>query len=130
MIMKSYSSYAPVVLRLALAGVYLWFGSSQLLNTGMWLGIVPSWATGLSGLSASTIVHLNGVFEIIAGVLLVFGLYVRWVALFLFLHMIPIAASLGLSSIAVRDTGLTFATLSIALYGNDRWSLSPMDERR
>ncbi len=117
-------SYAPIVLRLALAAVFAWFGTSQWLNPSMWVGIVPSWATGLSGMSASTIVHLNGTFEIIAALLLAVGVWVRWVALLLALHLFVIAANFGFTSIGIRDFGLSFSTLAVSLFGGDDWSLT------
>jgi uncharacterized membrane protein YphA (DoxX/SURF4 family) len=114
-------TYAPIVLRLALAVVFLWFGISQLTDSGTWTGFVPAWAAGLSGMSALTIVHVNGWFEVIAGTLLLLGIAVRPVAALLFLHLAVIAANLGLTELGVRDFGLSFATLAVALYGEDRF---------
>jgi len=114
--------FAPVVLRITLSIVYLWFGISQITRPEMWTTIVPSWAI-LPGMSADVIVHLNGYFEIIAGILLVLGIAVRPVALLLFLHMLPIVYSMGLGAIGIRDFGLSFATFAVFLYGADRYSL-------
>jgi len=107
------------VLRLALALVYLWFGASQLTDPNAWTGFVPAWASGISGMSAFTIVHVNGWFEVIAGALLALGIGVRPVAALLFLHLAVIAAHLGVTEIGVRDFGLSMATLAIALHGDD-----------
>ncbi len=90
----------------------------------MWTGIVPSWATSISGLSALTIVHINGTFEICAALLLGMGIAVRWVALLLALHLFVIAGSFGFTSIGIRDLGLSFSTLAVSLFGTDRWSFS------
>ena len=111
--------YAPIVLRIAIAGVYAWFGTSQLVNSGAWTGFVPTYATGWFGMSAATIVHINGALELTAALLLALGLFVRPVAFVLFAHLMAITASLGLTAIAVRDCGLTFATLSVALWGKE-----------
>ncbi len=126
---KNLSAYAPIVLRLALTGVYVWFGTSQIVNAGAWTSIVPAWATGLSGMDATTIVHLNGVLEIIIGALLALGIFVRWAALILFLHLLVIAADLGISPIGVRDFGLALATLALALQGEDKWCLLYKQEK-
>lgn len=115
--------YAPLVLRLGLAAVFAWFGSSQLINPERWVGIVPEWATSLSGLNASTIVFLNGSFEILGALLLAVGLFVSPIALLLSLHLFVIATEFGLSPIGVRDFGLAFATLSLTLSGADRFCL-------
>lgn len=116
---------APIVLRLALAAVFAWFGVTQLMNPGAWVGMVPDWATAFSGMPADTIVSLNGVFEVAASALLAAGFLVRWVALVLAAHLFVITTSIGLTPTGIRDFGLSFATLAIALYGNDGWSFSP-----
>jgi len=107
-----------------MTAVFIWFGVSQLINTSAWVSLVPGWATGIFGLTAADVVHMNGVFEIIAGCMLVLGIYVRVVALLLGLHLIVIAGELGITAIGVRDFGLSFATLSVALFGTDRYCLS------
>ena len=117
--MKNISSYAPIVLRLGLTAVIIWFGTSQLMNPAQWIGIVPGWATGLSGMSAGTIVHINGWFEIIAGLMLGIGVWTRWVALILALHLFVIASGFGFNAIGVRDFGLTASMLALAMFGND-----------
>ena len=112
-------TYAPVVLRFAMCLVFLYFGTSQLSQPSIWTSVVPDWATSMSGMSANTIVHINGWFEIIASLLLLVGVYARWVALLLALHLFGIAASLGINPLGVRDFGLSFATLAVAMYGED-----------
>jgi uncharacterized membrane protein YphA (DoxX/SURF4 family) len=118
---NNYKKFAPVVLRYGLVFVFLWFGTSQLRNQTMWTYLVPSWATAF-GLSAVTIVKLNGAFEVLFGILLLVGWHIRIVAGLLFLHLLVIASSLGFSPIGVRDIGLSLATLSIALHGADIFS--------
>ncbi len=51
------------------------------------------------------------------------GLLTRIAAFILALHLAIITIELGYGETAVRDFGLTFATLSIALGGPDQWSL-------
>lgn len=125
---KRFSPYAPVVLRFTLSAVFVWFGVSQLSNAAAWTSLVPDWATGLSGLNAETIVHLNGVFEVIVGSMLAFGAYVQLVAAILFLHLLVITSHLGFTAIGVRDFGLSFATLSLALFGDDNYCVTCKEE--
>ncbi|MBI2623654.1 MAG: DoxX family membrane protein [Candidatus Liptonbacteria bacterium] len=120
---RNLASYAPVVLRLALALVFLWFGTSQLTTPAAWTGFVPAWALNISGMGAATIVHVNGWFEVVASVLLGLGVAVRPVAFLLFMHLAGIAASLGMTELGVRDFGLSMATLAVALSGEDRLCL-------
>ncbi len=112
-------TYAPIVLRLGLAFVFVWFGTSQVTHTSMWISLVPEWATSLSGLSTEMIVKMNGVMEIVAGTLLALGIYVRYVALLLAVHLAVVISHLGLTAIGVRDIGLSIATFALSLFGDD-----------
>lgn len=110
------------ILRIALSFVFLWFGFSQMSNAAQWIGFVPDWATSI--MSAGTLVYLNGIFEIIAGLMLAIGIFPRYVALLLGLHLLVISEGLGISAVGVRDIGLSFATLSLFFLGNDKLALS------
>ncbi len=116
------SKYGPVLLRVGLFLVLLWFGFNQLLHPEMWTRLVPVWAASIFG-DASTTVHVNGYFEIVMAILLVLGVQVRVVGFMLGLHLIGIASSFGLSSTGVRDWGLCIAAFSIFLNGPDFLSL-------
>jgi uncharacterized membrane protein YphA (DoxX/SURF4 family) len=109
-----------VVLRYGLAMVFLYFGFSQLMQPAVWAGIVPQWALALSGLSGETVVRINGVFEVAAAALLLLGVWVRYVAAVLALHIAPIALTLGLEPEGVRDFGLAAASLALALIEGGR----------
>lgn len=114
--------YAPVVLRIGMSLVFLWFGISQLIDPTNYIGYLPEFLFNSS--FAHSFVIGNGIFEIIAGLLLLLGFFVRPIALLLALHLAVITFELGYGEVAVRDFGLTLATLSIALGGNDIWCLS------
>lgn len=107
------ASYTTTVLRLGLGATILWFGVSQLMDPSNWIGWVPAW-TAFTGLSLTTIVLVNGVFETVLGACLVLGLFVRVAASLLFLHMVLIIADIGLNEIGVRDFGLAAALLALA----------------
>jgi uncharacterized membrane protein YphA (DoxX/SURF4 family) len=112
-------AFAPVVLRLGLAILYLWFGFSELLNTPAWTAWVPGWAMSLTHLSAAQIVLLNGGFEMVAGALLAIGIWVRPVAALLAAHMLLIVVDIGLDQIGMRDLAICFATVALSLGGSD-----------
>ncbi len=122
--MNHQSRYAPVILRLGLAGVFLWFGTTQLLDQAMWTSLIPDWLVNLTGISAASFVVINSLFEVVFGVLLVLGVWTRVAAALLFLHLLTIIFDVRLTAIGVRDIGLAIATLSIAIYGNDVYSWS------
>ena len=78
-----------------MALVFLWFGANQLMDSSLWEGFVPLWIVDF-GVSAKLLVTVNGVMEVVLGVMLILGLWVRWVALVLALHLMGIAATIGL----------------------------------
>jgi uncharacterized membrane protein YphA (DoxX/SURF4 family) len=114
--------FAPILVRIAMALVMLWFGSQQLLHAGNFTAYLPDWTSKLP-ISDITFVHLNGWFEVTFGLLLLAGFYTRIVALLLGLHVLGIATTFGLTELGVRDFGLACSTLSIFLNGPDVWSL-------
>jgi len=114
---------APVVLRIGLSLVLLWFGWQQLSDPGSWAAVVPPFYTDPSGLSAQTFVLINGWFEIIFGTLLLLGIFSRITALLLALHMLHITFTVGYNGIGVRDFGLAMGMIAVFLQGPDIWSL-------
>jgi hypothetical protein len=118
-------SYAPTVLRLGLASVFIWFGVSQIMSQGPWVSLVPDAVASMLHLSKNTLVLFNGVAEVIAGTMLAFGILTRWVAILLALHLASISFDLGLNAIAVRDFGLCVATVALFLSENDPLALFP-----
>jgi uncharacterized membrane protein YphA (DoxX/SURF4 family) len=114
---------APIVVRIGISLVFLWFGFQQVLHTAMWVGLIPDWVLSLSGLSAASLVHFNGAFEIVFGLCLLLGIYTRISSLLLALHMLHIMVTVGYNAIGVRDFGLAMAAISIFLSGMDMWTI-------
>ncbi|MBI4155233.1 DoxX family membrane protein [Candidatus Woesearchaeota archaeon] len=107
--------YGPLVLRLGLAIVLLWFGINEVLNPLLMAGYIPNWFTNLSPISINSFMILNGSFEILLGILLVLGLFTRIAAILTTLHLLFIIIALGYNEIAIRDFGLFMAALSLSL---------------
>lgn len=118
---QAWRGYAPIVVRLGMSAVFLWFGVSQVFSAEEFMGYLPSFLL-LSGYAKHAIIA-NGVLEIVLGGLLAAGLFVRPAALLLSLHLLSIIITLGYNDIAVRDAGLLLMTVSIFLGGNDKWCL-------
>lgn len=108
-----FSAYAPLILRAGLALVFIYFGWSGLMQTQMWVALVPAW-TGIFG-SAYTLVKIHGTFELILGLTLLFGFYTRLSATLLLISLLQTLTILSFGPVLVRDIGLTFALLSIVL---------------
>jgi len=121
--MEKAKIYAPSVLRIGLALVFLWFGTDQLMNNQAWTAYIPQSVIDISNLSATTLVYVNGIFEIVFGTLLLLGLLTRFTAFVLALHMLDITYVVGFDSIGVRDFGLSIAAIAVWLYGADLLTL-------
>ena len=66
--------YAPVIIRVGLSFVFLWFGLTQLFDQSAWVSFIPEGITKLTGISAETFVIFNGIFEVFFASLLAFGI--------------------------------------------------------
>ncbi len=116
-------SFAPVAIRVGLAIVIMWFGLSELIHPGMWTSYIPTWLQTLTHLDLKTLVILNGLFEVVGSIMLAYGIWTRWIALLLFLHMAGIVQDVGLDALGMRDLGLAIGLFSVFLQGNDSATL-------
>ena len=135
--------YSAAIIRIGIAFVLLWFGINQLVNPESFLGYMPHWLYphdaqmqhehpmqlmhNIPIPSAHTILMSNGIFEAIAGILLLIGLFTRVIAFIAALHLLVIASFLGYNDIAVRDIGLAIMAASLVLSGAGPLS---MDSKR
>lgn len=120
--MNSMTTYGIAIVRVGMSGVLLWFGAQQLLDTVNWIGYVPPEVVSLTGISAETIVRANGSAEIVFGTLLFLGIFTRFVAFLMALHLAAIAFSLGNTATGIRDWGLTAALLGLVFTGAGAFS--------
>ena len=114
--------YAPIILRIGISLLFLWFGLTNIFNPNYLLGYLPQYALTF-GIPGTTIMIINGIFEVILGGLLLIGLFTRISSFILTIHVFGIALSLGYNDVAIRDLGLAIATLVVFLNGKDKWCL-------
>ena len=122
-------TYAPSVLRLAMAAVILWFSVAQFGNASQWTAYVPDGVVTMTGISAVVLVYFNATFELIFGLLLLFGWQTRIVAFLLAAHLFDIMYVVGYGEIGVRDFGLAFATFVVFMNGPDLLCIQPRPAR-
>ena len=128
--LQKLSKYSPIVLRTGVAIVFLWFGFSQLKSPENWIKLIPDYATSLTQLSATSLVYVNLVFELVFATLLLLGLFTRTTALLLTLHLLHITTALGYGPVAVRDFSLAIATFAIFLHGADEFCIDKLRRRK
>ena len=122
---EHYKKHAPSILRIGISLVFIWFGVSQLINPGNFLGYVPGWSLNI--MSPLLTIMLNSIYEIIFGILMLLGLFTRLSALLLSIKLLIIILPTGYNDIAVRDFGLLISAVSVVLNGPDQLSI---DSRR
>ena len=107
---------ALVIVRLGLGMFFLLFSLSKFTNPDYWFGYIPSWFTSTAGLIGNThFIYLLGLFELTVGILLIAGLFTRFAAGMVVVLMLPIVASQLPNEVAIRDIGLLFMALALAL---------------
>lgn len=109
------------LLRYAFFLLFAWFGIQQLQDPSAWVGFLPTW-TGYLPIPGPMLVQLNGWFEIIASIALLFGVFTRIIAVILSLHLIGIAIQAG-GAIGVRDAALAVIGIAIAFAKEDSWTM-------
>jgi uncharacterized membrane protein YphA (DoxX/SURF4 family) len=112
-------AYADVVLRVGLSAVILWFSVQQFLYTSVWTAYIPLSLVSLTGLSVTVLVYLNAIFELVFGLMLLFGWQTRLSALLLAVHLFDIMYVVGYGQVGVRDFGLAVGTLVVFMNGPD-----------
>jgi len=120
--------YSPSVLRYGMAAVILWFSLQQFINASAWTAFVPDSVVSLSHMNATTLVYFNALFELVFGVMFLFGWQTRLAALLLSLHLFDIMWAVGYSEIGVRDLGLAVATFVVFMNGPDTLCIQPKSE--
>ncbi len=113
--------YSPILIRISISLLFLWFGATQIFNPEYLAGYLPDFI--LASDYANNFLLLNGVFEVVFGLLLLIGLFTKIASLILALHLLGISFSLGYNDIAVRDFILSLVAFSIFLNGKDKLCL-------
>jgi uncharacterized membrane protein YphA (DoxX/SURF4 family) len=112
------SPWTPLILRLVIAYVFIWFGWSCVSDPASWSGLVPDW-THIFG-SAETLVLIHGVVEIICAILLIVGFKLRWVSAILFLILLDTVIILGSGPAMARDIGLLGGIATIWFWNSEQ----------
>ena len=111
---NNWKSYGAPLARIGVALVFLIFGIDQLIRPEAWFSYIPSGVLNY-GISESSFILFNGIFDTIIGLLLLIGFFTRTASILAVLHLVGIIISMGYSDIAVRDFGLLVVALSVFL---------------
>jgi len=116
------SELAKAVLRLGVGAIFLTFGIWQLINSTSWIGYIPGYVYSF-GISVSLVIVLNGILDLVIGLSLVSGIYLRFFSVIGILRILVIAFSIGFNDVFVRDVGIAIALVAVYLNGEDGFCL-------
>ena len=127
--LHKYEAYVPVFLRFGLGVIFFWFGIDKFLHPLLWRGFIPPFVEALLPISVGLFESIQGVIEIIVGVLLIIGLWRQFAAAVAGLILIPIIIvtfAIGAYDIALRDVGLLAVSISLTvvpetIFSVDKW---------
>lgn len=110
--MKKYLT-SNILLRLALASVFLYAGVAMLLEPSSWIGFIPRWLE-YGFITRELILYANAFLEILLGIIFLAGKWKKAVGWFAFSHLLLIVAVNGTVGflITFRDMGLAFTALA------------------
>lgn len=118
--MKRFAKHYPLVMRVFLGFVLLWFGISEILDPKYWSGYVPGVIEKIYPLNLDMLVQIHGLVLFLLSLALFFRFYIRFSGFIVFLVLLSIIfgliASAGFNEIVVRDIGILGLALAIWLY--------------
>ena len=104
-----------LVLRLGLAGTFLYAGISSLANPSNWIGFIPQWTETLLRLPRETLLLGHGILELLLALALILGIAKRATALIIFFDIALIILLYGIDDVTFRDFGLLMMSLALFL---------------
>lgn len=107
-----------LLLRLGLGVEFVLFGYGKLTDLPSWIGYIPPWVSPLIPMPVTTFLQAVGVVELVLGLLLIIGLWVRVVAILSALHLAGVLVALGYNDLAIRDFVSFMAALALASLGH------------
>jgi uncharacterized membrane protein YphA (DoxX/SURF4 family) len=105
-------NFAPLLLRMGLATVFIYAAVSSYLDPREWVGYLPSFI--VENFNAEALLKLFSVYELLLAAWLLSGVYARYAGLLCALTLAGITVSnVSLFAISFRDIGLMFAALAL-----------------
>lgn len=111
-------SWAQWALRLMGPLIFILFGLDQLKNTGEWLEYIPEWMKPRLPGGATGFMRLHAVLNVILGVWILSGVYLKLAAGLAVLWMVTIVGVSYLSGkwrVAARDLSITLGLIALFL---------------
>jgi uncharacterized membrane protein YphA (DoxX/SURF4 family) len=111
---------AQLILRIGLAIVFLWFGIDKFIQPQYWLDAwVPAAIqdmAGRIGIMPRDLIYLNGIFEVLVGLSLATGFFIRYFAIAGAVFLVGASIINGFNEVLIRDVGLLAGLVSLVLW--------------
>jgi len=117
------------VIRIGIAFVFLWFGISKVLNPSEWVVWLPQW-TEQFPLSSTTKLVVEGLLELVLGVMLLLGLFTRLAASVTAALLLVIILVIGYNDTAIRDVGILFMAIALIINKDNPLSLDNLRKKQ
>jgi uncharacterized membrane protein YphA (DoxX/SURF4 family) len=117
---KKHEELVFAAVRLAVGGVFLWFGLDKFVHPQNWFGWVPVWVWPLLPFSPDTFMFLQGAVEAVIGALLILGRWVRLAALSAGVFLVALTAAVGANEITIRDGAMVGGCIALIIHANAR----------
>ena len=112
--------YSQVAIRIGLALVFFWFGISKFVMPQYW---IDAWMpmsvqhlVALVHLAPKDFIFLNAIFEVLVGVSLASGFFMRWFAGIAVFFLITVLVLNGFTEVTIRDVGLMGALIALIIW--------------
>ena len=108
-------SVAQILLTVALALVFGFFGIDKFLSPIVWIGWIPQWMEGFLSLHRDAWLRVIGLTELLLALLILIPVQkIRQIGVILIcIHLIAILTQTGWNDIGVRDAGLLLSALAL-----------------
>lgn len=115
------------ILRISLGFVFVWIGLDILRHSETWIGYVPLELP--FALARDTALRLNGILDIVLGLLFLTDKLPKIAASLAILHLLGILVTQGINAVIIRDVGLLGVAVALLVWPHHRRraSTSPGD---
>lgn len=118
------SRYSYLALRLGLAAVFLWFGIDKMFHPAYWLNawVPPEIQSLLSKINLSGVqfIYLNGIFEMLVGLSLVTGVFMKFFSIVAIIFLASVLVFVGISEVTIRDFAMIGGFVAVVLWPDGR----------
>jgi len=118
------AKYSNLVLRIGLAAVFLWFGIDKFLHPAYWanayVGTRLLSVINIVHLSASQLIYLTGIFELLVGLSLVTGVFTKFFSTLGIIFLVSTIFFIGINEVTTRDIAMIGGFIALVLWPDSR----------